>query len=267
VTAAPRPLAFAALTSIEASPVELAEAASRSGFAAISARLSPADLPHGRRYDPRRLEQTKRELDALGIDVLEVEIARLRPETSRDELEFLIEGAAILGAPYLNTIGDYPEEERVSEELGRLDEKCRNRGVRPVLEFMFHSQVKTLGQALRIVSRAGVRSPALLVDSLHLARSGGTPADVADLDPVLLPYAHLCDARMPGPTSIEELRTEARSGRLLPGHGRLPLREFIKALPPAIPLTVEVPGATEGTLEEKARAAFKATTELLAGIQ
>jgi sugar phosphate isomerase/epimerase len=210
---------------------------------------------------------SKRRLDELGVVVLEVEIARLRPDTSRADVEFLVEGAAILGAPYLNTIGDYPEEERVSEELVRLDQICGKHGVTPVLEFMFHSQVKNLAQALRIVSTAGVRSPALLVDSLHLARSSGTPEDVAALDPVLLPYAHICDARMQGPTSIDDLRAEARSGRLLPGHGGLPLLELISALPPAIPLTVEVPGASDGTLEQLARAAFKATGELLAEIQ
>jgi sugar phosphate isomerase/epimerase len=262
-----RPLAFAALNAVEASPVELAEAAARSGFAAISARLSPADLPEGRRYDTRSLVHTKRRLDELDVDVLEVEIARLRPETSRDDLEFLVEGAALLGAPYLNTIGDYPEEVRISEELARLDEICSSRGVRPVLEFMHHSQIKSLAQALRVVTTASVRSPALLVDSLHLARSGGTPADVATLDPLLLPFAHICDARMPGPTAIEDLRAEARGGRLLPGHGGLPLLEFISTLPPLIPLTVEVPGATFGTLDVQARAAFNATIDLLAGIQ
>jgi sugar phosphate isomerase/epimerase len=267
VAVALRPLGFAALNSVEADPVELAEAAARAGFSAISARLSPADLPDGRRYGSGSLVLTKSRLDELGVDVLEVEIARLRPETSRDDLESLVDGAALLGAPYLNTIGDYPEEERISEELARLDEICSSRGVRPVLEFMHHSQVKTLAQALRIVTTAGVRSPALLVDSLHLARSGGTPADVATLDPSLMPYAHICDARMPGPTTIEDLRAEARGGRLLPGHGGLSLLGYIGALPPAIPLIVEVPGATAGTLDEQAGAAFRATNELLARFQ
>ncbi|HTP97545.1 MAG TPA: xylose isomerase, partial [Burkholderiales bacterium] len=74
-----------------------------------------------------------------------------------------------------------------------------------------------------------------------LARSGGTPRDVAALDPQRLAYCQLADARGPRPASDAALRDEARSGRCLLGEGELPLAELLGALPAGLPLGVETP--------------------------
>src|SRR5207249_1674731 len=104
---------------------------------------------------------------------------------------------------------------------------------------------RTLADAVRVVDRAGRPEGAVLVDALHLQRSGGTPADVAALAPQRLPYCQLCDApaepvwsggaqvltEAPADALAVAL-TEARTGRLMPGDGELPLRDLVDALPP-----------------------------------
>ena len=65
----------------------------------------------------------------------------------------------------------------------------------------------------------------------------------------------------------EELAlTEARTGRLLPGDGEMPLRELVDALPPDAPLAVESPVADLAgrPLTERTHLAYASLTRLLA---
>ena len=107
----------------------------------------------------------------------------------------------------------------------------------------------------------------VLIDALHFSRSGGLPAHVAQVDPSLLQYAQICDAGpdMPGPTDTPALIREARTGRLLPGEGVLPLRELVAALPDTVPLAVEAPCRATAHLPavERARRAHHAFSALL----
>jgi sugar phosphate isomerase/epimerase len=80
----------------------------------------------------------------------------------------------------------------------------------------------------------------VLVDALHLSRSGGTPAEVARIDPALFEYAQICDAPAQIPFDNQRLRQEP-SDRLLPGQGGLPLVDLVHALPPDLPLAIEAP--------------------------
>jgi sugar phosphate isomerase/epimerase len=71
---------------------------------------------------------------------------------------------------------------------------------------------------------------------------------------------------MPGPTDTPNLIREARTGRLLPGEGVLPLRELVAALPPGIPLAIEAPSRATADLPalERARRAYRALSALVA---
>ena len=72
---------------------------------------------------------------------------------------------------------------------------------------------------------------------------------------------------MPGPGDTPELIREARTGRLLPGEGTLPLAELVAALPDALPLAVEAPCRATADLPvvERAKRAHQALSVLLQG--
>jgi sugar phosphate isomerase/epimerase len=81
----------------------------------------------------------------------------------------------------------------------------------------------------------------VLVDMLHLVRSGGGPGDLLGVDSDLLPYAQICDAPATSPgEDVGLLVDEALNGRLLPGDGALPIREIVAGLPTGCPLSCEV---------------------------
>ncbi|MGH7346303.1 MAG: sugar phosphate isomerase/epimerase, partial [Candidatus Rokuibacteriota bacterium] len=106
----------------------------------------------------------------------------------------------------------------------------------------------------------------ILIDALHFSRSGGLPAHVKLVDPALLRYAQICDASldMPGPTDTPALIREARTGRLLPGEGVLPLAELVAALPAGAPLAIEAPCRATAELSalERAKRAHRALSAL-----
>ena len=103
---------------------------------------------------------------------------------------------------------------------------------------MIYRAIRSLGDAVDIVRAAGEPNIGLIVDALHLARSGGTSADVAAIPRSLISHAQLCDARAVAAVSPAE---EARGDRLLPGEGSLPLRDLLGALPADVPLALEIP--------------------------
>jgi sugar phosphate isomerase/epimerase len=79
----------------------------------------------------------------------------------------------------------------------------------------------------------------LLIDTMHLVRTGSGAADIAALDPGMIGYVQLCDAPLVSKyaTYMEEAMTE----RMVPGTGELPLLEILAALPHHLVISLEVP--------------------------
>lgn len=225
------------------------------GVRRVCLRLAPAHqgdpVPDVLRQ-PGGVARLRRQVADAGLRVLDVEVLRLRPDDAADDHERMLEAAAELGAAHVLVIGDDPDEGRTAERLEGLCALAEPLGVRPALEFMAFTAVPDLAACLRIVERAG-RRPGVLVDPLHLARSGGSPGDVAAVARDLLPYAQFCDAAGPRPESDAGLAAEARERRLPPGSGELPLEGVVRALPADAPLALEVPGPPAALLSEPER--------------
>ncbi len=138
-------------------------------------------------------------------------------------------------------------------------------GMEALVEFNPYSGCRSLAEAAELAREAGRPNGKLLIDVLHLSRSGGSPEDARKLDPALVPLVHFCDAP-PRPTddrSVDELRRELRTARLLPGEGSLWLTELLDALAPDVAISVEAPSARHAHLPagERARLAFAGDAE------
>jgi len=166
-----------------------------------------------------------------------------------------------------------PDMAANAAKLRELCERAQPAGMRVSLEFGMFTEVKTIGQALSVIKATDHPSAALLIDPLHLARSGGTPQDVAAVSRDLLPYAQFCDATAigPSPDDTAEIIREAVDDRLQTGDGALPLRPLLEALPRAIPLSIELRSRAlrEGWPDpgERARETAQKTRRFLAAMQ
>lgn len=259
------PLGLAALTVLEVPPLDLVPLAARAGFAAIGLRLAPA-APGGVAYRLSRADQAelRHRLDGEGLRVHDVEILTLDPAFQPAAHAPLLDLAAVLGARRVTVCGEDPEPARLAASLAGLAELAAARGLGIDLEFMGWRATATLAQAEAAVRAADHPGAAVLIDALHLARTGATPADVAMLPAALLVSAQLCDAPPAAPPTRDALIAEARGERKLPGSGALPLAALLAALPETTVLSAEIPLAAVADPAERARRAFAATAGLFA---
>jgi sugar phosphate isomerase/epimerase len=228
------------LTLIDVSPPDLVLIAANAGFDSVGLRIRPVtdDEPSWPMTPgSAMLTETVRRCGDTGVTVLDVEAVRLTPEPG-DYLPVL-EGAAELGAGYLNAICADPDLDRLSDAFAALVEAAAPYRVRPLVEFMAYRSVRTLEDAVRVAARSG--GGGILVDALHVRRCGVGLADLGVTDPALFSYLQLCDAPLTAPA---DQTREARSGRLLPGDGELPLTDLLATLPADLPVAVEAPTAT-----------------------
>lgn len=265
----PRELSISHLTVLDAAPPDLVVAAAEAGFDAAGIRVWPAgdEPPFPMLGETPMMRETLSRLGDTGLRVLDVEVLRLVPDSRHDDAVRILDAAARLGARDVLVICNDPDEERLVERFAAVCEAAGERGLRACLEFMIFSAVKTLDDAMRILHRAAQPAGAILVDALHLQRSGGSPADLVALAAELLPYAQLCDAPL-GPVRPDETQAlvEARTGRLFPGDGQLPLHQLVDALPMGTPLALEAPVASLAgqSSVERARLGFEAVARFLA---
>jgi sugar phosphate isomerase/epimerase len=236
------PLCLAHLSMIELTPPELVEAAADAGFEHVSMRLAPASAGESQHLmigGTPMMRETLARMRDRGVSVHDVELVRLTPETEVADLEPLLEAAAALGAKHILVAGDSDDEPAVGQRLGELCALGAPYGLRMALEFMPWRGIKSLPSARRVVEAAG--NGGIVVDAIHLARSGGTPDDLVLLPKGMWAYFQICDAVAEAPSSVEQLLFQARSARLPPGQGGLDLVAMICAIPPDTMVSIEVP--------------------------
>jgi sugar phosphate isomerase/epimerase len=242
-----RQLSLAHLTVLDTTPPELVTVAAAAGFRTIGIRLTATPSvgvpPYDVLHDGPMLRETLARLADTGVSVLDTEFLRFEPDQPVGVPEGFLEVSARLGARNVLVMSAEPEESRTLDRFGDLCDGAARYGLQVNLEFAIYTGVRTLAHAAEMIARSTRANASVLIDALHFSRSGGLPAHVAQVDPSLFRYAQVCDAGgdMPGPTDTPALIREARTGRLLPGEGVLPLRELVAALPAHLPLAIEAP--------------------------
>ena len=266
-----RPISLAHLTVLDTTPPELVTVAAAAGFRTIGIRLTATPSvgvpPYDCLHDGPMLRETLARLADTGVSVLDTEFLRFEPEQPIGIPEGFLEVSARLGAKYVLVMSAEPQEARTIERFVDLCDRAAQYGLHVNLEFAVYTGVRTLAHAAEMIARSQRANASVLIDALHFSRSGGLPAHVAGVDPGLFRYAQLCDAGpdMPAPTDTPALVREARTGRLLPGEGVLPLKELVAALPDDLPLAIEAPCRATADLPavERAQRAYRALADLV----
>jgi len=257
---------LAYLTVNGADPLQHIAAAAEAGYQAAGLRILPprhlADAPSVVGNAPL-IRAIKRACADSGISLLDAEVVSITANTTWSELQAVVDTAAELGFGFIQTVIEDPEERRAADRVAALADLAATAQMRIALEFMRFRAVTDLQSAMRLIRLTGRPNVQVLVDALHLARSGGTPEQVAALAPDSIALAQLCDAPADAPPA-DLLAQEARTARLYPGEGALPLSVFLDALPDGTPLSIEVPNTAYETLDftVRARRALEATAAL-----
>jgi len=161
------------------------------------------------------------------------------PGADMADLSADLDVMAELGAPLINTVSLDPDLGRTFDQFGALTELAAARGIQTAVEAVPGLTVSDLRTALAAVEHVGRSDFRLLIDTMHLVRSGSGAADLAALDPQHIGYAQLCDTTL-GPRG-ENYADEAVFERMVPGEGQLPLRDILSVLPAGIVIELEIP--------------------------
>jgi len=257
-------LSLAPLTINEAGPLELIAAASAGGFDAVSLRVIGPPGVETDVVSGARIPEIRRRAGDLGIGIFATTGIWLAPDFEVSRVEHALANAAALGAAHCLAAGYDDDWPRLTANFATLCRTAARLGLSVGIEFMPYLPVKNIGDAARLLRAAGQPNAGIIVDALHLARSGGAPGDVAAIEPWLISYVQLCDAPLERPPTLER-REESLRHRLYPGDGALPLFDLMDALPRNVTVDVEAPVAADAHLpfDERARRAGGAARRFL----
>jgi sugar phosphate isomerase/epimerase len=150
-----------------------------------------------------------------------------------------LEIMAELGIRRVNTVSLEPDLNRTIDQFGLLAETAASLEMETTMELSPGLTIPDLPTALDTVRQVGRPDFRLLIDVMHVIRSGSGPADIAALDPAVVGYIQLCDA--PLVPLVPDYAQEAMFERMVPGTGGLPLPEVLAALPGDVVIGLEVP--------------------------
>lgn len=240
-----RPLGIEFLSVFGLPPVDLIRLAADLGCQQVSVADWFMDYnPHGYpAYSIRDDRALRREMKAamadLGVTISTGEGCFVRKDADVDIYAPDLEAFAELGAPRINTLSYDRDLGRSIDKFGRLAELAASHDLATVVEFIPGMTVGSLAIAVDVVRQVGRPDFGLVIDAMHLGRSGATAADLAAVDPAIVSYAQICDA--PLTPRFSTYGEEAGFERMCPGAGELPLADIVRALPAGMPLGLEIP--------------------------
>jgi len=229
---AQRLVSLAAGTILDVGPADAVSVAHAAGWPAVGIWFDPGT------WSEHTTREVRSRLDDTGTIALDIEPVIFGPDG--DPGDALIDAAVAIGARYVLAASRVPATPAVIDRFGELCDRAALGGVTIVLEFLPIFAVSSLASALEVVRAAARPNSGVLVDTLHLARSGGSAADLRSVDAALLPYLQLADApATPADGSIGGLVHEALHGRVLLGDGGLDIRSTL-AVVPEVPVSFEL---------------------------
>jgi sugar phosphate isomerase/epimerase len=234
------------LTVLDCGAEEGVEIAAAAGCRYASQWVQPPgfDLPMRCLVEDRATaDRVRASLAANGVRPLNIEVFQLTPETEVASFRRPLEIGASLGAAAATVI--FTGTPEAGQRVDQFVEFCRlaaEFGLRANVEFSLRLSPYTLVETEKLIRRAAQPNAGIVVDILHLMRSGGSIDQLGRTAPELVGHAQLCDG--PATISPEAQPLEGLYNRMPPGEGTFPIRAFCEALP-HVPLGLEVPPTSD----------------------
>jgi len=272
VDASKVPLAVSCLTYWELPPPDAVIASVEAGCQYISLRIvQRGPQPPGTEIVPGNsvFKETKRRLQSEGLPVLDVEAWDVGPSFNLTNYEIALAAAAELGARHvLTTVTDSDRNRRI-DNFSALCQAAAPYNLSVDVEFIPWNAVHNYIEARALVDAAAQPNGSILVDPLHLDRGNTTITEIASAPKHLFRFMQFCDGeKLINPTN-EDLMFSARNERLFPDEGQIDLVGILHAMPPSIPLSLEIPReklSKTVPAAERIKRAVDATRRVLARI-
>lgn len=238
-------LAIGFLNGFGLPPVEFVDLAADLGCRYISAVVQGVPLvplgyaPFSLKDDPALRSDVLAAMRRRGVAASLGDGFLVLPDTETGSFGADLDVLAELGVPRINVVSLDPDLGRTFDRFAALTELAAERGMQTVVEPLPGLTVGDLPTALAAREYVGRTDFRLLIDTMHLVRSGSGAADLAAVDPAYIGYAQLNDTTLR--PRLENYLEEAMFERMVPGEGELPLLDILSVLPDDIVLEIEVP--------------------------
>lgn len=169
----------------DADPWDIPRIAADAGFTSSGMWVDPSNS-----WDAEALRRAKVAVDETGIQLIDVEPAWLRPgDKTAAHHAVIVDAALELGARNLLVVSRHPDESAALDQFNAL---CQRAGseLRVCLEFGVFTTIPTLEAAIAFTQSADHPSAGVLIDLMHLNRSG---EQLPPLDDERFPYVQACD--------------------------------------------------------------------------
>ena len=163
-------------------PWDIPNVASEAGFRSCGMWVDPEST-----WDASALFKTRQSVASTGIQLVDVEPVWL--EKSEILQKTVVSAGIELGAKNVLVVSREPDVWLARERFHTLCEFAAGQ-IRVVLEFGIFTEVKSLKDALNFVAEVGHETGGVLVDQMHLNRSGEL---LPDLGEPVFPYVQACD--------------------------------------------------------------------------
>jgi len=233
------PIAFSTLGCPKWEWKKILDVAAQNGYSAIELRglLSEMDLPKSPQFTGDKLNESLKDLDALGLKISDLgasarlgEPDKVKRAAQLDEARRFIDLAHKLKSPYVRVFGGKLLKDQTMKDateliiagFRELHEHARGSGV--VLLIESHDEFTNSAPLLQILKGANLSTAALLWDAHHTFAAGGEqPAETFKQLKSYIRHTHLKD-------SVTPRAGEDDRHYVLTGTGAIPVKETVKVL-------------------------------------
>ena len=209
------------------------------GLASTQGGYNPDGHPaYSLRDDPAQLRATIAATRDLGVRVSIVEGFAVLADNDLRAYAGDLDIVRDLGCERINVVSVGQEMGRTIDGFAALCEVAAARGIAVSAEMGSLGPLKQVEAALEVARGVGQPNFSLVIDTMHVSRTGYAPM-VARIDPALIGYVQINDGPMRGVT--DGYLREAIVDRWVPGEGDYPLTEILRAVPPEVVVSIEVP--------------------------
>lgn len=235
---------LAHLTVLGCPPPEMIYIASMAGYDYVSLRPIYMGLPGEPNYDlavnKDMMKLTKTALAETGVQLLDIELARIFDGMDPKRYEPAMEVAAELGGKHVLSSIWTPEKEYYLEKFGEVCDLAKKYGLTVDLEFVPIASVNNLTDSVNVLKTVNRDNAGLMVDVHHIHRSGDSASELKKLPKEWFHFAHLCDAPGEIPVEKDEMTRILREARSYVGEGGIDVAEYIHSMP-EMPYSIELP--------------------------
>ncbi len=183
------------------------------------------------------------DMKRLSIGCLSLEVFPLTKDADFAAMEDGLAIGAKVGARHATVHCHLPDIGEARDALGKLSEIAGQYAIKLAVEFNPFSKVTTLKQAAELIEPLANGNIGLVLDTLHAARAGTRPADIAAARHYI-DFVQISDG--PACTNQAERWKEAMHCRMVPGSGELPLAAMLGGFRSDISVSIEVPQTPKG---------------------